>query len=327
MLKLNRKHFLTALCLAPALSWAQSSNTVVMYTSAPTEIQNALVPAIKAKLGFDVQLVSAGGGELLKRLRAESARPLADVLISTGGDVVDLNADLFTPYTVKDAARINPKYKVSNNWTAFSVTIPTVLAVNTKLVPEAEIPGTWAQLADPKWKGKVAFAGADKSSSALTQMLQIIHNEGEQKGWERFSAMMSNFVITGNSTAVIRGTAQGEYAMCLTLEDNAQRFIDGGSPIRIVYPKEGINASADAMALVAKGPNPAAGKAVLDYVASAEGQAVVVKASGRRPIRNDVPAAGKSIAPEQLPINNYPMDWALAKSKDFMTRYQQLVRR
>jgi len=29
--------------------------------------------------------------------------------------VVDLNADLFTPYTVKDAARINPKYKVSNN--------------------------------------------------------------------------------------------------------------------------------------------------------------------------------------------------------------------
>ena len=46
MLKLNRKHFLTALCLAPALSWAQSSNTVVMYTSAPTEIQNALVPAI-----------------------------------------------------------------------------------------------------------------------------------------------------------------------------------------------------------------------------------------------------------------------------------------
>ncbi len=38
-------------------------------------------------------------------------------------------------------------------------------------------------------------------------------------------------------------------------------------------------------------------------------------------------AAGKSVAPEQLPVNNYPMDWALAKSKDFMTRYQQLVRR
>ena len=327
MIKLKRKHLLAAFCLAPFVSWAQTSNTVVIYTSAPTEIQNALVPAIKAKLGFDVQLVSAGGGELIKRLRAESARPLADVVVSTGGDVVDSNADLFTAYTVKDAARINPKYKISNNWTAFSVTIPTVLAVNTKLVPEADIPGTWAQLADPKWKGKVAFAGADKSSSALTQMLQIIHNEGEQKGWERFAAMMNNFVITGNSTAVIRGTAQGEYAMCLTLEDNAQRFIDGGSPIRIVYPKEGINASADAMALVAKGPNPAAGKAVLDYLATAEGQAVMVKASGRRPIRNDVAAAGKSVAPDQLPIRNYPVEWATTKSKDYLARYQQLVRR
>ena len=111
MLKLNRKHFLTALCLAPALSWAQSSNTVVMYTSAPTEIQNALVPAIKAKLGFDVQLVSAGGGELLKRLRAESARPLADVVVSTGGDVVDQNADLFTPTPSKMQRASTPSTK------------------------------------------------------------------------------------------------------------------------------------------------------------------------------------------------------------------------
>jgi hypothetical protein len=53
----------------------------------------------------------------------------------------------------------------------------------------------------------------------------------------------------------------------------------------------------------------------------------MVKASGRRPIRNDVPAAGKSVAPELLPIRNYPPEWALAKSKDYLARYQQLVRR
>lgn len=307
---------------------AMAQGVVVVYTSAPPDIQNAMVPAIKAKLGVDVQVVSAGGGELIKRLKAESARPLADVVVSTGIDVVEASPELFEPYRVKEVAKLNPAYTGNPLWSPFAVTIPTVLAVNTKLVPEAEIPTTWAELANPKWKGKIAFAGADKSSSALTQMLQIVHNEkDEAKGWTLFSNMMNNFIITGSSTSVIRGTAQGEYAMSLTLEDNAQRFIEGGAPVRIVYPKEGINSSADAMALVAKGPNPAGGKAVLDYLTSVEGQTMLVKASGRRPVRADVAAPGTSPAAARLPINNYSREWGNAKGKEYLVKYQQLVRR
>ena len=309
----------------PALGFAQG--TVVMYTSAPAEIQNAMVPALKAKLGVEIQVISAGGGELVKRLRAESARPLADVVVSTGVDVVEANADLFEAYKVKELSKLYPQYTTNPLWTPFAETIPTVLAVNTKLVPASETPSTWAELADPKWKGKIAFAGADKSSSALTQMLQIVHNEGDTKGWALFSEIMKNFVITGSSTSVIRGTAQGEYAMSLTLEDSAQRFIDGGAPIRIVYPKEGINASADAMALVAKGPNPAGAQAVLDYLSSAEGQAMLVKASGRRPVRGDVAAPGNSPTAARLPVKNYSREWSTANSKEYMNRYQQLLRR
>jgi len=309
-------------------SFAQgASQTVTVYTSAPSDIQKALVPAIKAKLGLDVQLVSAGGGELMKRLRAEKARPLADVVVSTGGDVVDANPDLFEPYTVKDADRILKAYRVSANWTPFTVTIPTVILVNTRLVAAAETPQRWSDLADPKWKGKIAFAGADKSSSALTQMLQIIHNEGEQKGWALFEAMFKNFVVTGSSSAVARGTAQGEYAMALTLEDYGLKFIEGGAPVKVVYPSDGINSSADAMALVKGAPNAAAGKAVLDYIASAEGQALMVKASGRRPVRADVKAAAEGPELSRLNVNTYPQDWANAQQKAYLSRYQQMVRK
>jgi iron(III) transport system substrate-binding protein len=159
---------------------ALAQGEVVVYTSAPPDIQNAMVTAIKAKLGMDIQVVSAGGGELIKRLKAESARPLADVVVSTGIDVVEGSRELFEPYRVKEVAKLNPAYTTNPLWSPFAVTIPTVLAVNTKLVPEAEIPSTWAELANPKWKGKIAFAGADKSSSALTQMLHIVHNEKDE---------------------------------------------------------------------------------------------------------------------------------------------------
>lgn len=311
---------------APAVLRAQAKS-VTMYSAMPTDILNVLVPAYKAKSGMDVQVVSAGSGELLKRLQAEAARPLADALISVGADGIDASAALFEPYDPPGADKFIPGLRYSRNWLPFTVTLPAVIAVNTKLVAEADIPTQWKDLADPKWKGKVAFAGSDKSGSAFSQMLQIIHNEGETAGWALFGRMMDNFIITGSSTAVIRGAAQGEYAMALTLEDNAQRFIDGGAPLKIVYPKEGISIQADAMALVAKAPNPAAGKALMDYIVSAEGQSVIVKASGRRPIRTDVPGPEKAIDAKSLPVNTYPPEWGVAKSKEYLDRYLRLARR
>jgi iron(III) transport system substrate-binding protein len=309
------------------LARAQSGGTVAMYTAAPTELQNALLPVLRSRLGLTVQVVSAGGGELVKRLQAESSRPMADVLVSVGAEVIDANQALFTPYRVKEADKLNPLYLTSPLWTPFSVTVPTVIAVNTQQVPAAEIPSSWADLADPKWRRKIAFGAADRSSSALTQMLQIIHVFGEERGWELFSKMMDNFVIIGSSGAVIRGTAQGEYAMCLTLEDNAQRFIDGGAPLKIVYPKEGVNASSDAMAIVARGPNPAGARTLMDFLTSAEGQTLVVNTSGRRPARTDVQGPAKNIPFAQLPVKNYPADWANAKSAEYIRRYLRLARR
>lgn len=311
---------------APAVLRAQAKS-VTMYSAMPTDILNVLVPAYKAKSGMDVQVVSAGSGELLKRLQAEAARPLADALISVGADGIDASPALFEPYDPPGTDKFIPGLRYSRNWLPFTVTLPAVIAVNTKLVAEADIPTQWKDLADPKWKGKVAFAGSDKSGSAFSQMLQIIHNEGETAGWALFGRMMENFIITGSSTAVIRGAAQGEYAMALTLEDNAQRFIDGGAPLKIVYPKEGISIQADAMALVAKAPNPAAGKALMDYIVSAEGQSVIVKASGRRPIRTDVPGPEKAIDAKNLPVNTYPPEWGVAKSKEYLDRYLRLARR
>ena len=299
---------------------------VVAYT-AFAESVTAMTPVFKARTGQDIQLVAAGSGELVRRIVAEKARPLADALISVGGESIDGTPGVFTRYTPTEDAAILPGLKVSPNWIPFSVTLATVLAVNTRLVPEAEIPSTWAELADPKWKGRIAFAGADRSGSALIQLLQILHNFGEEAGWKLFERMVENFVITGSSGAVSRGAAQGEYAIGMTLEDNAQRFIDGGSPLKIVYPKEGISFAADAMVLAAGGPNPNGGRALIDFIVSAEGQKIIVEKFGRRPIRADVAQPAGGIAADKLPVNNAPVEWTNARTKDVLARYLRLVRR
>ncbi len=314
---------LAALSLGSARAQARQ---VVAYT-AFADAMTALAGPFRERTGIEVSQVAAGSGELVRRILAERSRPLADCVISIGGDAIDANPDVFTAYTPREDGMIMPVLKVSRIWIPFSVTIPTVLMVNTRLVPEAEIPTTWRELADPKWRGRIAFAAADRSGSALWQMMQIIYNFGEEEGWRLFEAMLPNFVITGSSGAVPRGVAQGEYAIGLTLEDSAQRFITGGSPARIVYPREGITLAADAMALVNGGPNPDGARALLDFIVSAEAQRLIVQRFGRRPIRADVDAPQGLPSASALPINNVPNEWSVARQRDYLARYTRLVRR
>lgn len=314
---------LAALPFAGARAQARQ---VVAYT-AFADATTALAAPFRERTGIEVSQVAAGSGELVRRIIAERARPLADCVVSIGGDAIDANPQVFTAYTPREDGLILPVLKLSRNWIPFSVTIPTVAMVNTRLVPEAEIPTTWRELADPKWRGRIAFASADRSGSALQQMMQIIHNFGEDEGWRLFEAMLANFVITGSSGAVPRGVAQGEYAIGLTLEDFAQRFITGGSPARIVYPREGITLAADAMGLVTSGPNPEGGRALLDFIVSADAQRLIVQRFGRRPIRTDVDAPAGLPAASTLPINNVPNEWSVARQREYLARYNRLVRR
>ncbi len=316
----------SGLLALPLTAARAQARQVVAYT-AFADAMTALAGPFRERTGIEVSQVAAGSGELVRRIVAERARPLADCVISIGGDAIDANPDVFTAYTPREDGMILPALKVSRIWIPFSVTIPTVLMVNTRLVPEAEIPTTWRELADPKWRGRIAFAAADRSGSALWQMMQIIYNFGEEEGWRLFEAMLTNFVITGSSGAVPRGVAQGEYAIGLTLEDSAQRYIIGGSPARIVYPREGITLSADAMALVKGGPNPDGGRALLDFIVSAEAQRLIVERFGRRPIRPDVDAPPGLPEASALPINNVPNDWSVARQRDYLARYTRLVRR
>ena len=147
--------------------------SVVVYTAHKASIVDALVPKFEKETGIKVDVVKAGSGDIIKRVKAELSAPKADVIWSIGGEQLEDNKDLLATYKPKDDAALLPAYKVSPEWIPYTG-ILLVMAVNKKDLKPADYPKTWAELGDAKWKGKVSAARADTSGSSFQQLATVL---------------------------------------------------------------------------------------------------------------------------------------------------------
>lgn len=283
---------LTAGVLLASMSVAAMAQdkSVVVYTAHKASIVDALVPKFEKETGIKVDVVKAGSGDIIKRVKAESSSPKADVIWSIGGEQLEDNKDLLATYTPKDDAAILPTYKVSPEWIPYTG-ILLVMAVNKQELKPNEYPKTWAELGDAKWKGKISSARADTSGSSFQQLATVLIGHGD-KGWDVYNKILANVNLSDSSGAVPRYVNDGEALVGLTLEDNALDYVKGGGNIAIVYPEDGSSTVADGVALIKGAPHAENGKAFIDWLLSKPVQEQLVSEIGRRSVRKDVAGAG-----------------------------------
>jgi iron(III) transport system substrate-binding protein len=274
---------LTAGCFGPA---SAQDKPVVIYTAHISSIVDQMVPIFEKETGLKAEVIRMGGGDVIKRVSAEAGKPAADVIWSSAGDQLTAIANVLEPYKPADFDKINPEFVVNDAWTPYTGVLH-VLIVNTKMVKPEDAPANWAELSDPKWKGKVASARSDNSGSAFQQM-QIVLSKFGADGWKKYTELAKNLVFTDSSGAAPRFVADGETPLGLTLEDSALNYVNGGAPMVIKYLEDGTAITPDGVALVKGGPNPEGGKKFLDWVMSKSTQETLVGVIGRRSLRVDV---------------------------------------
>lgn len=309
----------------------EKKGTITLYSPNIAAMDNVILAKFEEETGIKVERVSGGAGELLKRVEAEADNPMGDVFWAGGADSFEAYSEYFEPYERKEQDKIEPSLLMSkdNSWAPFHA-IPTVIIYNKDMVDEGEIEG-WADLLDEKWKGNIAFADPTKSSSAYTQlytMLLAFADDGKE-GWgyvEDFVDILDGKILSG-SGLVPKAVSDGEFAIGLTLEGEAIRFIEGGSNMGIVYPKEGTAVRPSGSGLIKGSKNPEEAKQFLDFLLSVEVQEIIQEDFHSRSVRTDVePTEGlKSI--DEIEKVDYDIEYSAENRDDIMEGFTDLIKR
>lgn len=278
----------------------EPAGEVSVYVAHNAEQYNTVITMFNEKYpGVEVLVVSAGTGDCLQRIAAEANNPQCDVMWGGTTESLEAYKQYFQPFTSESDAFIDPMFKDPDHlWTGESQQ-PAVIMYNKTLVAEADAPKVWTDLLDAKWQGKIASANPGSSGSAYTLMCNIVQATSKQAdysdGWETFTNIAKNIVLSGGSSSVYKGVANGEYALGLTLEQLAWVYVKDNADLGMIYPTDGSTNVPDGFAMVKDCKNPDNAALFMNFLLTTEVQQAMSDQCGRRTIRNDMPQ------PEALP--------------------------
>ncbi len=301
----------------------EESNELVVYTPAPKEQVNLIVPLFQEKYGVIVHVVEAGTGELFNRIKAESANTQADIMYTGGVDSAGGFREYLDDYVSKEDANLIISAK-DHPWYNATFLHPMGIIYNTNLVKEGEVKG-WMDLTDPKWKGKVLMPDPRKSGSAYGELIIHLHIFGrEGPGWDYFKKLYKNLVVTTSSSHTYKFVAAGEYPLGLTHERNAFKYAAAGEPVAFVYPEEGTAVRPDGIYLIKGGPNPKLAKKFIDFVLSKEIMEQL-RDQGFRVNRKDVPPEAGLAPVDKIKVGPYDPVWAAENREMILKKYTEIA--
>ena len=286
-----------ALMLASGLVFAAASHAedapsgkLVIYTSQAPEIAQQTVDAFKAAYpNVDVEWTRNGTTQLMNVLKTEmmsgGAKP--DVLLIA--DAINLGAlkNQNQLYSYKDAplSHINPSFYDKDKTFFGTKIIATVIAYNTQ---HAQPIDSWNALAVEANKGQIAMPSPLYSGAALYKLHTDINTP--TIGWNFYKKLAAIGVAPqGGNGPALKAVASGLDKYGIITDADVILAKKKGSPVDLVYPKEGVSYVTEPVAIMKSVHNLPAAKAFVNFMLSEQGQKLVVE-QGNRPVDDRVSA-------------------------------------
>ena len=233
--------------VTPALiEAAKKEGQVIYYTSTDLPVAEKLAKAFEAKYpGIAVRVERTGAERVFQRIGQEYASNIHAVDVVNSSDaahfIVWKRDGILAPYVPEDVAKFYPaEHKdPDGQFASFRVWL-SIIAYNTNLVKAEDAPKSFADLLDPKWKGKIVKAHPGYSGTIMTATYQMQRD----LGWSYFEQLAKQSVMQVQSSAdPPKKLDLGERAvMADGNEYNVFQMKEAGRPVEPVYADRGIAA-------------------------------------------------------------------------------------
>lgn len=298
------------------------SGKVTVYMPSPAGLADELAAGFTAATGVEVEIFQGTTGEILARLEAEEANPVADVVIlASWTDGLSMkNQGKIMSYTPENADKVVDGW-IDKDSMLFGYSASAVGVIyNTTIIPE--LSADWSELASPEYKDLLAIPDAEKSGACKDFIAGYVN----AKGWEDFEAIAENGMINGgaNKTA-LESVTTGEIGILVAGVDyNAYSSIDIGEPLQIYYPAGGTVVNPRPAMIMNTSPNVENAKAFVDYLFSDEAQNMVAKAF-LLPGRTDVTCINRTNL-EDIPQIECDWDAMVENSVEYAAKMNSLCK-
>jgi iron(III) transport system substrate-binding protein len=241
---------------------------LTLYSNAPTGDNAALLAAFTNKYGIKVNLWRASSEEIRLRALAEAKakRFEADFILNNGPALEALRREkllqeVSSPYLAHLVAAAVPSHR---EWIGFCFNV-LVQAYNTNLVKEHELPRTYQDLTDPKWKGRLGIEVDD-----FDWFAGLLDELGEARGLKLFRdiATINGFSARKGHTLLANLVVAGDVPLALTIFNyTAEQLRRKGAPINW-FALGPVIAMPNSISIANTAPHPNAALLFLDFMLS-----------------------------------------------------------
>jgi iron(III) transport system substrate-binding protein len=255
---------------------AQKEGSFALYTSFAEKDLPALTAAFERKYGVKVKVWRSGSEKVLQRTLAEAAarRHEVDAIHSSALEMETLHREKIlqpvgSPYS---AELIAGALRPHGEWVATYLSV-WVQAYNTTLIKTEDLPKTFQDLLDPKWKGKLGI-----EANVPEWYSTVVLNMGEDKGIKFFRDLVAR-----NGISVRRGhsllnnmVVAGEVPLALTVYNfMAEAARRKGAAIDWFVLEPAV-ARMSGIGIARRAPRPNAALLFYDFMLSTEAQELLV---------------------------------------------------
>lgn len=265
---------------------ARREGSLMLYTSMDEQDNARIVAAFEKKTGIKVNVWRSGKNKVLQRVIAEAraGRYEADFVLNPSPEMEALHREkLLQPVRSPVQKQLIPvALPAHGEWTGMRVYV-FVQSYNTQKVRRDELPRSYQDLLDPRWKGRIGIEV--KQQEWFYTLVQAM---GEDKGLRFFRELMAhNDVSLRNGNSLLNNMViSGEVPLALNVYSYLpERARAKGAPIDYIALSPTI-AYTDGIGITRRAPHPYAATLFYDFLLT-EGQKIVAEQNSLTTNRSD----------------------------------------